>query len=76
MHTADPVSGDFSVGAVGRLIENGKKTQPVKGITIAGNLIELLEGIEEIGSDLRFIPSGANVGCPTLLVSQLSIGGH
>ena len=69
VHTINPISGDFSIGASGILLEN---QQPVRGITIAGNLIALLEKIEGIGSDLRFI---ANVGAPTILISDISIGG-
>lgn len=76
MHSVNPVSGDFSVGAAGVMIENGKKAFPVRGVTIAGNLIELLSGIEELGSDLRFFPETGNCGSPTLLISSLSIGGE
>jgi len=73
IHTANPISGDFSFGAAGIMIENGEKTYPVRGITIAGNLIKMLEAIEAIGSDLRMI---ADIGSPTLLISELSVSGH
>ena len=73
IHTANPISGDFSIGAMGFLIENGERTIPVRGITIAGNLIDMLKSIEAVGSDLRFI---TNVGSPTLLISGIAIGGH
>lgn len=72
IHTANPISGDFSIGASGIMIENGKKTYAVRGITIAGNLVELLSQIEEVGSDLRFF---GNVGAPSLLISNISISG-
>ena len=72
IHTANPISGDFSIGAAGIMIENGEKTFPVRGITIAGNLIEMLKGIEAIGSDLRFI---VNLGSPTLLISDITLSG-
>lgn len=72
IHTANPVSGDFSIGAAGIMIENGEKTYPVRGITIAGNLIEMLKGIEAVGSDVRFI---VNIGSPTLLISGITISG-
>src|SRR3989339_682383 len=75
MHTINPVSGDFSIGAAGIVIENGEKTYPVRGITIAGNLIELLESIEEIGTDLTFFPFSANFGSPTLLINNISVSG-
>lgn len=38
-HTANTISGDFSLGAEGFLLEGGKKTSPVRGITIAGNVL-------------------------------------
>lgn len=75
MHMVNPISGDFSIGAAGIMIENGEKTYPVRGLTIAGNLTDLLKGIEVVCSDLRFIPFSANLGSPTLLVSGLSISG-
>ncbi len=54
MHTANPISGDFSLGAAGILIKGGQLTQAVRGITIAGNLHNLLQDIQAIGSDLRY----------------------
>lgn len=76
LHTVNPISGEFSLGAAGVLIENGIKTDAVRGITISGNIVELLASILEIGSDLRFIASDANYGSPTLLVEGLSISGE
>ena len=73
LHTIDPVSGEFSLGATGVYVENGADQYPVQGITIAGNLTQLLSSITGVGSDLTFGPSG--VGSPTLVVSELSIGG-
>jgi PmbA protein len=72
MHTADPVSGDFSVGAQGRWIEGGKLTRGVRGVTLAGNLKALLNGIEAVGDDLTWYGS---TGTPTFRVAQLTIGG-
>lgn len=76
MHSVNTVSGDFSVGAQGLMIENGEKTYPVRGITIAGNMLEMLESIDEIGNDLRFHPAADNCGSPTLLINNLSISGE
>jgi PmbA protein len=73
MHTANPVSGDFSLGACGILIEAGRLTRPVRGITIAGNLHKLLQNIEALGSDLRFYGTKAS---PSIRFKQLSIGGN
>lgn len=75
---ANPVSGDFSLGAYGYLVENGKITRAVDQITIAGNFFRLLESVEEIGSDLEFgIPGyGGNVGSPSLIIEKLAIAGN
>jgi len=72
LHTANPISGDFSLGAAGLLIENGKLTTPVKGIAIAGNLQELLLGIEAIADDLTFY---VGLGSPTVRIQGLMISG-
>jgi PmbA protein len=72
MHTANPVSGDFSVGVTGFLIENGQVTQPVKGVAIAGNVLELFANIEMIGNDRRFYSA---VGSPSLKIASLEISG-
>jgi PmbA protein len=73
MHTVNPISGDFSVGAAGIWIEHGELTTPVRGMVIAGNMLELLEGIDAIGSDLRFF---IGKGAPTVRVARLTISGE
>ncbi len=73
LHTIDPVSGEFSLGATGTYLEKGARQHPVQGITIAGNLTHLLSSVTGVGSDLTFGPSG--IGSPTLVIAELSIGG-
>lgn len=73
VHTADPISGDFSLGASGLLIENGKPGRPVRGVTIAGNVRDVLQGIAAVGNDLRFF--GA-YGSPSWLVGQMMVSGE
>lgn len=73
LHTIDPVSGEFSLGATGTYLESGAAQHPVQGITIAGNLTHLLSSVSGVGSDLTFGPGG--IGSPTLVVAELSIGG-
>jgi PmbA protein len=72
VHTANPVTGDFSLGASGILIENGKLTRPCRGFAVAGNVLELFRRMTDISSDLRFF---GNVGAPSVRVSELSVGG-
>ncbi|GFN36114.1 TldD/PmbA family protein [Tepidimicrobium xylanilyticum] len=70
----DPVSGDYSLSALGYEIENGRIKRPVNQITIAGNIFETLMDIEEIGNDLRFSMDG--VGSPSIKVKKLAVAGE
>ncbi len=45
-------TGDFSRGAGGMWIENGRLAYPVSEITISGNLKQMLQDLEMVGSDL------------------------
>jgi len=73
LHTIDPISGEFSLGATGDYLEKGERRYPVRGITIAGNLTTLLASITGVANDLVFGASG--LGSPTFVISELSIGG-
>ncbi len=74
---ANPVSGDFSLGAYGYLVQDGKIIRPVDQITIAGNFFKLLEDVEVVGSDLEFGSPGmgGNVGAPSLIIGKLAVAG-
>jgi PmbA protein len=67
------VTGDYSQGAVGFWIEKGKLTYPVHEITVAGNLREMLLGIEMVGNDLSFRQS---VVAPTFKIRRMTVAGH
>jgi PmbA protein len=67
------VTGDYSSGAAGLWIENGKLAYPVSEITIAGNMKQMLLDIAQIGSDLEFRGS---VASPTLLIREMTISGQ
>ncbi|MBQ2901896.1 MAG: TldD/PmbA family protein [Agathobacter sp.] len=79
MHAgADPISGDFSLSSGGFRIEDGKKSTPVKGITISGNFLDIMKNISSIGEDLKFNPFvfGAHrCGSPSVLVKGINIAG-
>jgi PmbA protein len=68
----NPVNGNFSGGASGLWIENGKVLHPVKGLTIAGTAREMLMGIDMLGNDTDMSRSFA---APTIRISELQIGG-
>lgn len=72
MHTADPVSGDFSVGASGALLEKGRLGRAVRGVTLSGNLLSLLSQVDAIANDLTW---QGTFGSPTFRVKELSVGG-
>jgi PmbA protein len=67
------VTGDYSRGAVGIWIEDGKLTHPVHEVTIAGNLREMLKNIEMVGSDVTFVGS---IAAPTLKISNMVVSGE
>ncbi len=74
---ANPVSGDFSLAARGYYVKAGKIERPVNQITIASNFYEMLQNIEEIGSDLELgLPMGAYVSSPTLKIKEISVAGE
>lgn len=75
LHSLNQISGDFSLGAAGIMIENGRKTFPVRGITIAGNLAEMLLAVKNIGNDLEFFTETGYCGSPSLLIDRLSVSG-
>ena len=66
------VTGDYSRGATGLWIENGKLTHAVEEVTIAGNLAEMLMNVTSIGNDLEF--RGA-VASPTLRIDGMTVAG-
>lgn len=72
-HGVNLVTGDYSRGATGFLIENGRLTKPLQGFTIAGNLKDMLRGVCMIGDDLEF-RQGTNA--PTIKIDSMMIGGR
>ena len=72
LHTADPVSGDFSLGAAGTWIKNGQKAYPVQGAAISGNLMDFFGRVSAVGGDLRFL---GTVGSPSLALDRLDVAG-
>ncbi len=71
MHTANPVSGDFSVGVAGLYYEGGEP-QPVAGMALSGNVFELFRRLEAVGKDLVFY---GGLGSPSLLVAEMDLSG-
>lgn len=72
LHTADSVTGEFSLGACGFRIRGGKVAEPVVGIAMAGTLAELLEKVEAVGNKVKFFGS---TGSPAVLIGEMDISG-
>ncbi len=70
MHTADPVSGEFSVGVSGIAVQDGVLAGGVRGAMLSGNVLELLGRVDAVADDLRFHGS---VGSPTFRVADLTV---
>jgi PmbA protein len=70
---ANPITGDFSVGVSGLLFRGGELAEPVREATVAAQLLDILQGIQEVGSDLRF--TTGSIGGSSLLVGQMTVAG-
>ncbi|MCP3097687.1 TldD/PmbA family protein [Myxococcus sp. K15C18031901] len=73
-HGADPVSGELSAGANGLWIEDGELTHAVQEVTVAGNLLTMLQDLDGVASDLQF--RGGSTGAPTVRFRQLTLSGE
>ena len=74
LHTIDPVSGDFSLGATGRSIAGGTLQGALEGFVIAGNVLPMLRSVVAVADDLRFFPGSG--GGSTVLLQEVQIGGR
>jgi PmbA protein len=70
---ANPISGTFSVGATGRRIgPGGELAEPLREMTVASTIPEMLQAVSVVGNDLRFFSS---VGVPTILLGEMTVAG-
>ncbi len=84
--SVNPITSDFNFAVMeGYLVENGKIIKPVRGATLIGSGVEVLEKIDMVGNKLALgqgmcgslsgqIP--VNVGQPTIRVKSLTVGGR
>ena len=70
VHTANPISGDFSLGVTGLWIEGGEMRFPVKEAAISGNILDFFNKVAAVGDDLIFY---GNMGAPSLIISDVDI---
>lgn len=66
------VTGDFSRGAEGFLIENGQQTMPVSEVTISLNFKDLWANIDAVGNDLD---PKSSISAPTFRVKNMTVAG-
>ncbi|MGE5769323.1 MAG: metalloprotease PmbA [Betaproteobacteria bacterium] len=72
-HGINYVTGDYSRGAAGYWVENGKIAYPVEEITIAGNLKAMLAGIVAVGSDV-LVRGSKQTG--SILIDRMTVAGE
>jgi len=68
----NPVTGDYSRGAAGFWIEDGRPAYPVDGITVAGNLKSMFRSIEAVGSD---VDTRSHIRTGSILVGRMTVAG-
>jgi TldD protein len=85
--SVDITKGDFNFAVTeSYLIENGKITAPLKGVTLIGNGPEVMTKVTMVGNDLKFTDGGwtcgksgqsvpVGMGIPTVKVSEITVGG-
>lgn len=71
-HGVNTVTGDYSRGAAGFWVENGKLDHAVEEVTIAANLRDMFKGIVETGKD---IDVRGSVRCGSILIDNMMIAG-
>jgi len=69
----NPVTGMYSAGAAGVWIRNGELAEPVAKVTIAASLLDMLQGIDAIGNDLKY---DSLVVSPTYRVKLMTVSGR
>ncbi|HXZ49603.1 MAG TPA: metallopeptidase TldD-related protein, partial [Usitatibacter sp.] len=68
----NPVTGDYSRGAAGFWVEDGRVQYPVEEVTVAGNLLDMFRGIVAVGRD-TLVRGSKETG--SILVDRMTIAG-
>ncbi|HET9836111.1 MAG TPA: metalloprotease PmbA [Rhodanobacteraceae bacterium] len=72
-HGVSIITGDYSRGAAGFWVEDGEIAYPVQEITVAGNLREMLMGIEAIGTD---VDPRSSILTGSILIGKMTLAGE
>ncbi len=82
--SVNPITGMFNFTCrEAYLIEDGKKTTPVKGATLVGSCIDIVSNVDAVGTDLAFAPgicgkgqmAEVTAGQPTVRLRGMTVGG-
>ena len=71
-HGVNPITGDYSQGAAGFWVENGKVAYPVEEVTLAGNLGDMFKSVIGLGDDLD---EESNIRCGSIMIEGMTIAG-
>ena len=72
----NPVSGTFSVGASGRLIEGGELGAPgARDHDRQRPRVDAPRAVRAVGSEARWVPFGGSVKAPPLLIGEMAVSG-
>jgi PmbA protein len=67
------ITGDYSRGAAGFWVENGRIAWPVEGITIAANLRDMFSGIVAVGAD---VDRRSHILTGSILIGRMMVAGE
>jgi PmbA protein len=70
IHTANPISGEFSIGVSGLWFDKGQRRFPVKEAVLSGNMLDFFGKVRAVAGDLRFL---GGIGSPSLLVGPAEL---
>ncbi|HTV72918.1 MAG TPA: TldD/PmbA family protein [Candidatus Acidoferrales bacterium] len=71
--STESVTGTYSRGARGIMIENGERAYPIEEFTIAGNLATMLAAVDAVADDLHF---DSTVASPSFRVAEMTVSGN
>ena len=72
-HGANTTTGDYSRGAAGFWVEDGRIQYPVDGVTVAGHLGEMFRRIEAVGAD---VDPRSHIRTGSILVGRMTVAGE
>ncbi|GEM_PF-705675 len=73
LHLADTISGEFSLGGEGIMIENGELTYPIKEFVVSGSIKDILKNCVSVFNDTKV---NGSVVSPSIMVDGLGISGN